>query len=233
MGAKNELWIGKRRSVRSFVTRAGREGKVTAREMLPRFLMSSSSSSSVASSGMRDKYVPARSLINGICLARCAFSPSLALASPTPFCCRCHAKTSPRGTEMGSSWQKCSSGFFAIPLLGNGKDDGRRPLLFSARKVTSLQALKSYPGGKNVRKSYQLNSTQLKSPSSPLFAGAKTNSLPLCPGPHSTSRPSGARPKPSSSAKEERLSVLPFRPPVSSLSLSPFCCPFNVVLCPF
>ena len=112
MGAKNELWIGKRRSVRSFVTRAGREGKVTAREMLPRFLMSSSSSSSVASSGMRDKYVPARSLINGICLARCAFSPSLALASPTPFCCRGHAKTSPRGTEMGSSWQKCSSGFF-------------------------------------------------------------------------------------------------------------------------
>lgn len=113
MGTKNELWIGKRRSVRSFVTRAGREGKVTARDMLPRFLLSSSSSSSsVASSGMRDKYVPARSLINGICLARCAFSPSLALASPTPFCCRCHAKTSPRGTEMGSSWQKCSSGFF-------------------------------------------------------------------------------------------------------------------------
>ena len=96
----------------------------------------------------------------------------------------------------------------------------RRPLLFSARRVTSLQALKSYPGGKNVRKSYQLNSTQLKSPSSPLFAGAKTNSLPLCPGPHSTSRPSGARPKPSSSAKEERLSVPPFPSVRLSASLS-------------
>ena len=50
------------------------------------------------------------------------------------------------------------------------------------------------------------------------LAGAKTNSLSLSLSPslpRSPSRPSGARPKPSSSAKEERLSVRP------SVRLSP------------
>ena len=187
---------------------------------------------------MRDKYAPARSLINGIFSRALCVSPLARFGVSDPVLLQMSCKNFSTRDRNGIVLAKMQFGFFfALSLLGDGKDDGRRPLLFSARKVTSLQALKSYPGGKNVRKSYQLNSTQLKSPSSPLFAGAKTNSLPLCPGPHSTSRPSGARPKPSSSAKEERLSVPPF-PSVRlsaslSLSLSPFCCPFNVVLCPF